>query len=89
MRGFTFSQMAVIILVLVGLIVVVIIAAVVITDFARDSGMIGGELEQQTGGAADYLKSCYSRGGTCTLGGCGGKLEVIAECENPEHKCCV
>ena len=89
MKGFTFSQLAVILLVLIGLITVIVIAIMVINDYGADSGTLLGELSDQTQ-ASGVLRSCTSIGGECFYGGCGSRTNMGKEyCEGEEEYCCV
>ena len=90
MKAFTFSQLAIIIFVLIGLITVIVIAVMVINDYNMDSGTLIDGLTGQTQSSADMIKSCTSIGGECIFGGCGSKIDMGSEyCENEGETCCV
>jgi hypothetical protein len=88
MRGFTFSQLAVIVLVLIGLIAVGVLAVMFLTDYASKTGIIGGGIVNQGSGVGQALSDCESRGGAC-LYACGAKMEITANCEDENKICCV
>jgi len=93
MKGFTFSQLAVILLVLIALIALAVIGMRLTTDF-QDSG--SGLLDKAEG-VGESFGQCEQIGGKCLIGGCGSKNSLGEElCNQPlgepppyHNYCCI
>lgn len=89
MKGFTFSQLAVIILIMIGLVFTIIIAVTYIQKYGAGTGSIMGNTGGNAQGVENLLGSCESLGGTCIIGGCGGRVKLGEDLCGTGEECCV
>ncbi len=89
-KGFTFEQMAVLILVILGLTVGIILAATQFSSSSRSISELGSAASQgaQTGvQSASQTIKCENYGGTC-LADCTGKQPLNLPCSEEGTTCC-
>jgi len=91
-KGFTFTQMAVLLLVILGLVVSVVLAA---TQFRQAGGSITDVGEQATGGSQAAGESvaglvCDLAGGECKASCSASQTDTgTSDCPSTAAKCCV
>ena len=90
MKGFTFTQLATILFILIGLVSIIVIVVIMVGQFGDQNTTFSGEMNEQIGNLEQSFNECKSLGGTCFVGGCSGKITLAGDnlCETNEV-CCI
>ena len=85
-NAFTFSQLAIILLVIIGLVAVITIALVLINKY-NDNQILSNSASKSED-AKTIIESCTSYGGVCQFG-CVGKIDLGTDFCTGGKNCCI
>ncbi|PIO00165.1 hypothetical protein COT72_03315 [archaeon CG10_big_fil_rev_8_21_14_0_10_43_11] len=89
-KGFTFQQLAVILLVVLGLIAVIVLFATQIQGAGSSVSSISKGVEQGVGNVSGLLTSCTGQGGACKAACAAGETDIGQwNCAVASPHCCV